>query len=157
KAAAFPAPASGTYLIRITGPARNNGDNAKVQVQFSVLPGNSNSLLTLMQTETVQGAAGTTAASYVDPAAPPGSPIAQLLPTNDPQHQDKAYQALVQAAEDYVSAQYPSESFTDFLNIDTGVKITPEHLFGLQKTAYNAVMQDPTKYLHTATPSQGLL
>ncbi len=40
-AAAFPAPASGTYLIRVTGPAEDNSDNSALELQFSVLPGNS--------------------------------------------------------------------------------------------------------------------
>jgi hypothetical protein len=159
-AAAFVAPASGTYLIRITGPAKDNDDNSAVDLQFSVLPGDSNSLLTLMGTQAVQGGGGTSVASYVDPAAPPGATIDQLLPTDDPQvaeDQQTAYQALVKAAKDYVSANYPSESFTDFLNVNTGVTITPQHLFGLQTIADNAVMRNPQEYLGTANPSPGLL
>ena len=156
-AAAFIAPASGTYLIRITGPAQGNSANSAVQLQFSVLPGNSNSLLTLVGTQTVQGGGGTTVDAYTDPAAPPGATINQLLPTSDPQvaaYQQQAYQALVQAAKDIVG---PSESFTDFLNLNTGVTITPEHLFGLQDQAYQAVTENPAKYLGTASPSKFLL
>ena len=125
-------------------------------LQFSVFPGDSNSLLTLMGSQAVQGGAATVA-SYIDPAAPPGATINQLLPTSDPRvakDQQQAYQALVQAAKDIVG---PSESFTDFLNVNTGVTITPQHLFGLQDTAYNAVIQAPAKYLGTANPSPGLL
>ena len=163
-AAAFPAPASGTYLIRITGPAQNNSDNSAVKLQFSVLPGNSNSLLTLMGTQAVQGGGGTTVAAYTDPAAPPGATIRQLLPIYDPNvdpltmaEVPTAYQALVQAGQDYVSRNYPSESFTDFLNLNTGVTITPQHLFGLQDQAYQAVTENPAKYLGTASPSKFLL
>ncbi len=50
-------------------------------MQFSVLPGNSNSLLTLMGTQAVQGGGGTTVATYTDPAVPPEATIDQLLPT----------------------------------------------------------------------------
>ena len=70
-------------------------------MQFSVLPGNSNSLLTLMETQTVQGSNGTTVATYTDPAAPPEATIAQLLPTVP--EATTAYAALVQAAKDYMS------------------------------------------------------
>jgi hypothetical protein len=125
-AAAFPAPASGTYLIRITiaGPAQvDSNTSPSLELQFSVLPGNSNSLLTLMGSQAVQGGGGTTVASYIDPNAPPPgvtteATINQLLPTSDPQVAADlwpAYQALVQAANDYVHAHYPGESFTDFL------------------------------------------
>ena len=66
-AAAFIAPEAGTYLIRITGPAQGNSANSAVELQFSVLPGNSNSLLTLMGSQTVQGSGGTTVASLYRP------------------------------------------------------------------------------------------
>jgi len=159
-AAAYPAPMSGTYLIRVTGPAQGNADNADLLLQFSILPGQSNSLLTLMGAQSVQGGNGAVVASYTDPSTAPGATINQLLPTTDPQvaaDQALAYQALVAAAVDYVAANYKSESFTDFLNVDTGVNITPQHLFGLQKLADAAVLQNPLKYLKTSSPSQGLL
>ncbi len=156
-AAAFIAPEAGTYLIRITGPAQGNSANSAVELQFSVLPGNSNSLLTLMGSQTVQGSGGTTVAAYIDPAAPPGASISQLLPTPDPALELVAYKALVKAAQVYVSQNYPGESFTDFLNFNTGVTISPQHLFGLQDRAYQAVQQNPLAYLGTSRPFPGLL
>jgi hypothetical protein len=169
-AAAFPAPASGTYLIRITipGPTSSTTNSPSLEFQFSVLPGNSNSLLTLMGTQAVQGGGGTSMASYIDPTAPsPGvtteATINQLLPGSDPQvtpYLWQAYQALVQAAKDYVLIHYPSQSFTDFLNVDTGVTITPQDLFGLQDTAYTIVTENKTneaKYLGTDNPSPFLM
>jgi hypothetical protein len=141
-------------------------------MQFSVLPGNSNSLQTLMGTQAVQGGGVTTLATYTDPAAPPGATIRQLLPEYDPYVDPltmalvpTAYDALVQAARDYVQgnpnagipAHYPGETFTDFLNVNTGVTITPDHLFGLQDTAYQAVTGNPAEYLGTSNPSQSLL
>jgi hypothetical protein len=113
-----------------------------------------------MGSQAVQGGGGTTAAAYTDPAAPPGATISQLLPSSDPQvtaDRQQAYAALVQAAKDYVGANYSSESFTDFLDLNTGVTIKPAHLFGLQTVADAAVLQDQAKYLGTASPSQGLL
>jgi hypothetical protein len=156
-AAAFVAPEAGTYLIRITGPAQGNSANSAIELQFSVLPGNSNSLLTLIGTQTVQGGRGTTVAAYTDPAAPPGASISQLLPTPDPALELVAYKALVKAAQVYVSQNYPGESFTDFLNVNTGVTISPQHLFGLQDRAYQAVQQNPLAYLGTSRPFPGLL
>ena len=134
-AAALIAPASGTYLIRISDPAQNNSDDSHLEMQFSVLPGNSNSLLTLMGTQTVQGSGGMSVATYTDPAALPGATIDQLLPTSDPEvaaEQQQAYNALVQAAENLVGN---SVGFTDFLNLNTGVTIDPKILLGLQGNA----------------------
>ena len=156
-AAAFVAPEAGSYLIRITGPAHGNSANSAVEMQFSVLPGNSNSLLTLIGTQTVQGGGGTTVAAYTDPAAPPGASIIQLLPTRDPALELVAYKALVKAAQVYVRQNYPGESFTDFLNLDTAVNISPQHLFGLQDRAYQALQQNPFAYLGTSSESSGLL
>jgi hypothetical protein len=156
-AAAFIAPADGTYLIRIVGPSRGNAANAALQLQFSMLPGTSNSLLTLMNTVSVQGGGGATMATYTDPAAPPHAGIGVLLPSGDPvvtAYRLQAYGALVQAAKDYLGSNV---SFTDFLDVDSGVNITPTQLFGLQTNAYNLVNQAPAKYLGSATPSAGLL
>ena len=149
-AAALIAPMTGTYLIRISDQAQTNIDDSDVQMQISVLPGTSNSLLTLMQTQTVQGTFGDTLATYSDPSAPPEATIAQLLPGYP--DATRAYTALVQAAKDYMannSTTYGGESFTDFLNINTGVTITPQHLFGLQDLAYQYVEQNLPKYLGT--------
>jgi hypothetical protein len=159
-AAAFIAPASGTYLIRIAGPSQNNGDNSAVELQFSVLPGNSNSLLTLIGTQTVQGGGGTTVPTYTDPAALPGATIEQLVAASDPgidpgvlAEVSTAYGAFVAAAKFLLTSKV---SFTDFLDINTGVDLPLDQLFGLQDRAYTAVINDTLTYLGTNTPSTDL-
>ena len=96
-------------------------------------------------------------ATYTDPAAPLGAPTDQLLPmvADGPQ----AYAALVQAAKDYLAKTDSADkiSFTDFLNLNTGVTIDTQELFGLQDDAYQYVEQDPAKYLGTSSPSTSLL
>jgi hypothetical protein len=113
-----------------------------------------------MGSQAVQGTAGATVAAYSDPAAPPGATVSDLLPTSDPKvaaDRQQAYQALVQAATDYVKNQYPSETFNDFLDLNTGVTILPDHLHLLQDIADKAVLNDEEKYLGTASPSPALL
>ena len=157
-AAVLIAPMTGTYLIRISDQAQTNVDDSDLQMQISVLPGNSNSLLTLMQTQTVQGSFEDTVATYTDPSAPPEATIAQLLPGYP--DATRAYAALVRAARDYMAANntiYDGETFTDFLNINTGVTITPQHLFGLQDLAYQHLEANLAQYLGTDIGSPSIV
>ena len=126
-AAAFIAPASGTYLIQVTGPAQNNSGNSHLELQFSVLPGNSNSLMTLMGTQTVLGSGGMSVATYTDPAALPGATINQLMPTSDPVVLRSSSGLTMRSSRPYSNIVGNSVGFTDFLNLNTGVTIDPKH------------------------------
>ena len=114
-----------------------------------------------MGSQAVQGGGGTTAsAAYTDPAASPGRPSASCYPPASTSGRRRAARRPTRALRPgRQGPRAPSQSFTDFPEPqhrrDHHPPGTPSAF--QDRTAYQAVIQDPAVYLGTTSPSQGLL